>query len=108
MKRSKGSGGRRRQRLSPERRAELLAAFERSDLSAAAFAREQGIAYSTFCSWRQGRPAPAPEFIQVELAHRPVELVLELGSQARLRISSADQVELVASLLRHLNVASPC
>lgn len=36
-----------------ERRAELLAAFRQSGLTQTAFARREGIRYSTFCTWAQ-------------------------------------------------------
>lgn len=43
--------GRRRTPLA--RRAELLAAFRQSGLTQTAFARQEGIRYSTFCTWAQ-------------------------------------------------------
>lgn len=36
-----------------ERRAELLAAYRQSGLTQSAFARREGIRYSTFCTWVQ-------------------------------------------------------
>lgn len=36
-----------------ERRAELLAAYRQSGLTQSAFARREGIRYSTFCTWAQ-------------------------------------------------------
>src|SRR6266540_4240549 len=36
-----------------ERRAELLAAYRTSGLTQSAFARREGIRYSTFCTWAQ-------------------------------------------------------
>src|SRR5882724_1736738 len=36
-----------------ERRAELLAAYRASGLTQSAFARREGIRYSTFCTWAQ-------------------------------------------------------
>ncbi|MEY5027557.1 MAG: hypothetical protein RLZZ244_3085, partial [Verrucomicrobiota bacterium] len=39
--------------LSRERRAELLAEFERSPLSARAFAERVGVRHSTFAGWIQ-------------------------------------------------------
>lgn len=93
-------------------RAQLLAAFDRSGLSAAAFARKQGIHYTTFCGWRSRRSMtkPAPAFVQVELATPPTAdgLVVELGGNARLRIESARQIALAAQLLQHLNAARAC
>jgi transposase-like protein len=53
-----------RRRTPAERRAELLAAYRSSGLTQRAFARREGINYTTFCSWAQreraaGRLAPA-------------------------------------------------
>jgi transposase-like protein len=47
------------------RRAELLAAYRASGLTQSAFARREGITYSTFCTWaqaerRRGELPPAP------------------------------------------------
>lgn len=38
-----------------ERRAELLAEFRHSGLTQTAFARREGIRYSTFCTWAQAK-----------------------------------------------------
>ena len=88
----------RRRRLSRRelaRRARLLDAFERSGLSGAAFARQQGLTYTTFCGWRQQRAQAkiSPGFVQVELAGSPAAggLVIELGGPVRLRIETASQ-----------------
>lgn len=94
-----------RTRTSRSRRRQLLAAFERSGVSAAAFARQHGIAYTTFCSWRRRRPAkPAMAFAEVELLRpaTPEAIVVELGSQARVRLSSRGQLELAVCLLQRL------
>ena len=55
-----------RRRTPAERRAELLAAYRASGLTQSAFARREGIRYSTFCTWAQAErrsgglpPAPA-------------------------------------------------
>jgi hypothetical protein len=81
-------------------------------LSAAAFARQHHLHYPTFCNWRQrqGKPQPAPGFVQVELAPSaaPAELVLELGTMARVRITAAGQLELAARLLNALCAPTPC
>ena len=42
-----------RRRTPAERRAELLAAYRQSGLTQTAFARREGIRYSTFCTWAQ-------------------------------------------------------
>lgn len=102
----------RTQRTSVAERARLLAAFERSGLSAAAFARQHQLNYTTFCGWRHrhARLKAAPAFVQVELAAPPAAagLLVELGGHARLRITSAAQIALAAQLLHHLNAARPC
>ena len=81
-------------------------------MSAGAFARQQGLNYTTFCGWRQRRTQAkaSPEFVQVELANvpAPAELVIELFGSARLRLTSAGQIELAARLLQALNTPAPC
>ena len=110
MKTCNGSPRRRAARTGAAERAQLLAAFERSRLSAAAFARQHGIHYTTFCGWRQRRDKrPAlPAFVQVELPPPSVDLVIELGPQTRLRITSGSQIELAARLLQAFNASRPC
>jgi transposase-like protein len=112
MKISNGSSRRRWRRIGADQRAQLLAAFDRSGMSAAAFARQHGLYYTTFCGWRQRRAAakPSPGFVQVELPTpaAPVELVIDLNAQARLRISSAGQIELAVRLLQALNAKTAC
>lgn len=93
-------------------RTQLLAAFERSGLSAAAFARQHALNYTTFCGWRQrcGKADTLPAFVEVELPAAPeaTELVVEWGAQARLRIRCLGQIPLAVRLLQDLNVATPC
>ena len=112
MKRTKHSSPRRGARTRAARRAKLLAAFDRSGLSAAAFARQHGLTYTTFCGWRHRRAKtkPSPQFVQVELpaATAPAELVVELNAHARLRLTGANQLELAARLIKALNAATPC
>jgi transposase-like protein len=103
---------RRRRRTNPALRAELLAAFDRSGLSATIFARRHGIHYTTFCAWRaqRGQTKAAPAFVQVELSGAPAGagLIIELGGGARLRIESPAQIGLAAQLVQQLNAARPC
>jgi hypothetical protein len=100
-------------RSTSTQRAELLAAFDRSGLSAAAFARKHQLNYTTFCGWRHRRdrvkPA-APAFLEVEVAppDAPAELLIELGSSARLRIRCASQMELAARLIQTFNASAAC
>jgi hypothetical protein len=112
MKNPNGFARPRRGRTSPARRAQLLAAFERSGLSAADFARQQGLGYTTFCQWRQHRtkPPPGPTFVEVQLPEpaAPVEVWVEVGAYARLCLTSAAQLELAARLLHHLDTLPSC
>jgi hypothetical protein len=111
MKQNRVSQRRRAPRSNAVRRAELLAAFDGSGLSAADFARQQGIHYTTFCGWRQRRDRgkASPAFVQVELdpPASPPELVLEVGA-ARLRLVSVAQLPLAAGLLQLLQEGRPC
>ena len=52
----------------------------------------------------------SPGFVQVEIpeATPPVELVIELGATARLRLTSEAQIPLAARLLHACNVSRPC
>jgi hypothetical protein len=81
-------------------------------MSAAAFARQQGIGYTTFCGWRQRqtKAPPSPAFVEVEVAApaAAVELWIELGAHARLRLTSAAQVELAARLLHRCHALATC
>ncbi|MBE0540965.1 MAG: hypothetical protein IH623_06240 [Verrucomicrobia bacterium] len=113
MKSSKPCSRRRGARTRAARRAKLLVAFDRSGLSAAAFARQHGLTYTTFCGWRHRRAKakPSPSFVQVELATCapvPAELVIELDGRARMRVRSAAQIELAVRLLRALNPTTSC
>ena len=112
MKTCNGSPRRRAARTGAAQQAQLLAAFERSGLSASAFARQHGIHYTTFCGWRQRREQakPSPGFVQVELPEPapPVELVVELGGTVRLRLTAVAQIPLAARLLQTLNASRSC
>ena len=111
MKQNHVSPRRRAPRTDPARRTQLLAAFDRSRLSAAAFARQHGLHYTTFCGWRRrwDRSQASPAFVQVELAPPAPssELVIEVGA-ARLRLASAAQLPLAARLLQILQEGRPC
>ena len=111
MKRNGVFPRRRAPRTDAAQRAQLLAAFDRSGLSATEFARRHGVHYTTFSGWRQrrDRAKAAPAFVQVELASPapPSELVIEMGA-ARLRVVSPAQLPLAARLLQILQEGRPC
>ena len=112
MKTKKAFPQHRSARPDAARRAQLLGTFDRSGLSAAAFARQQGLNYTTFCGWRahRAKSQTTPAFVQVEVAAPapPVELVIEVGPHTRLRVRSEGQMVLAAQLLRHLNTPGAC
>lgn len=101
-----------RRQAAAERRQQLLEEFEGSGLSAAEFARQHGLNYTTFCGWRKHweRTKGLRSFVQVEVtpcAGAP-ELVIEAGSQVRMRISRSEQVPLAAALIEALNRPGAC
>lgn len=96
------------------RRRQIVAEYERSGLSIAEFARKHDIRYQTFYAWlaqSAGKPPRAAKpkvcFAEVELepASMSEPIVVELGRQARIRLSSAQQVGLAARLLKELEGA---
>jgi transposase-like protein len=107
MKSSNGSPRRHRKSTDPKRRAELLAAFDRSELTAASFARRHGIHYTTLYAWRR-RAKVSSGFVEVELPipASPVEVAVDLGPHARMRVSSIDQVDLAVRLIQAFNTAA--
>ena len=101
----------RSRRTNATERAKLLSAFDRSGLSAAAFARKHQINYTTFCGWRQRRDkSRAPDFVQVELLEPGAveDLIVEIGGDIRLRIGSAHQIALAAALLVRMGKEAAC
>jgi transposase-like protein len=116
-----------RVRVPKERREALLAEFERSGLSGAAFARMAGINYQTFANWRHqrreaiketGEMAPGASVVErtegagqpvrlfeafVEHGRRPsaldAGLAIELAAGARLVVETPAQLRLAAELL---------
>jgi len=124
-------------RVSAQRRAVLLDEFERCAVSAAEFAAQIGVKYSTFAHWRQMRehkqtgggdlafPGPAALLAAgSNSATRWVEAVVEangsggvasgpslkiaLPGGARLEISEAAQMKLATELLRALEGRGAC
>lgn len=97
-----------RVRRSTTQRAEILAAFDASGVSAAEFARLVGVKYPTLAGWlhRRGRPGNAPAVRFVEAAVPPPEALapveLELPGHVKLRLTGPAQVPLVVALLRGL------
>lgn len=100
-----------RVRTSKAQRRVILAQFENSGMSAAEFARRTGLKYSTFALWvqryrRTKRPERKSPLHLLEAVVAPTfpgsALPVQLPGGARLEIREADQVPLVAALLRAL------
>lgn len=104
-----------RVRTSQEQRRVILAEFARSGLSAAGFARQTGLKYSTFALWvqryrrtkRSGRKPPL-RLWEAVVAPAPAmsALLVQLPGGARVELREAGQVPLVAALVRALE--KPC
>ena len=103
-----------RVRTTKEQRRVILDEFERSGISAARFAQRAGVKYSTLAGWvqrnrqtkprRRGRPIRLLEAVVNSLPAPVLEtpLMLQLPGGARLELNAANQVPLVAALLRAL------
>lgn len=101
-----------RTRYTAQYKQEVVAAFESSSLSAPAYARQCGIKYPTFAAWiaarKRGEAKPArgnpPAFLVAEVAAATGDPALEvrLPGGAVARASDANQIRLLAVLLRQL------
>ena len=100
-----------RVRTSREQRRLILAEFERSGMSAAQFARQTGLKYSTLAYWvqhhrRRRRPARRSplRLLEAVVAPSPSAATLQvlLPGGARLEIREAGQVPLAAALVHAL------
>jgi len=95
---------------SEERRRELLAAYQTSGLTQVAFARREGVKYSTFTAWLQGRrraasrpsaAAPTPvRFIEASASAIGGGLEVTLPDGTRVCGASACEVAEVVRALR--------
>jgi len=98
-----------RVRTSKAQRRVILAQFEHSGMSAAQFARQTGLKYSTFALWvqryrrrqRLGRKAPL-RLLEAVVAPAPAmsALLLQLPGGVRVELREPSQIPLVAALLR--------
>ena len=91
-----------------ERRRQLLTMFGESGLTREAFARREGIRYTTFCTWVQreakaagrAKAAPAVRFAEVALPSSTVgSLEVRLADGTILR---GERIEALAALVRAL------
>lgn len=94
-----------------ERREELVAAWRQSGLTQAAFARREGVQYSTFASWVQearrhgGSAAPQAAKVRFAEAHVPgvastPKVEVHLSDGTVVRGTSAREVAMVVQALR--------
>lgn len=101
-----------RQHVPRERREQLLAAFRESGLTRRAFARREGIRYTTFCNWTQraakrGLAAPAALPVRFAEVALPAGLSASGGSGLEVRLADGTtvrggSVEELAALVRAL------
>ena len=104
-----------RVRTSKEQRRVILAEFACSGLSAAQFARQTGLKYSTFALWvqryrrtkRSGRQPPV-RLLEAVMTPTPslAAVLVQLPGGAQVEIHEASQISLVAALVRALE--KPC
>ncbi|HVT28835.1 MAG TPA: hypothetical protein VHE81_12545 [Lacipirellulaceae bacterium] len=93
-------------RITPaKRRDELVSAWRQSGMTQAAFARHEGINYTTFCSWVQQRGAEAGTKVQFAEMHVPVATTepaveVRLTDGTVIRGASAREVAAVVRALR--------
>ena len=100
-----------RTRYTRQYKHEVLEAYESSSLSAPAFARQCGIKYPTFAAWiaqrKHGEAKTDHEgsaflFAEVSTGTGGPALEVRLPGGAVARASDADQIRLLATLLRQL------
>lgn len=103
-----------RTRYTSQYQAEVLAAYQRSSLSAPVFAKQCGIKYPTFAAWIAARKAAdqttsrtaTPAFLVAEVATSAEcqggALEVHLPGGAIVRAADAEQIRLLAILLRQL------
>lgn len=108
-----------RNQYSQEYKSKVLAAFDQSGMSAAAFAEQCGIKYPTFASWvtkarkkndQQREPQNStqavtnPAFLIAEVSTQPesTSLQLEFPGGAILKITDSTQLPLATALLKYL------
>lgn len=112
------NGSRSRRRFSALQIQHWLDEFERSGLSAAAFARQHGLCYPVFCRWRKQRQAPVRRPVATQGRPRfqalPLDSLLAPGwaaeivlpDRATLRLSTQASGAWLAELLEALR--RPC
>ena len=100
-----------RTRYTRQYKHEVLEAYESSSLSAPAFAKQCGIKYPTFAAWiaqrKHGEATPDREgsaflFAEVSTGTSGPALEVHLPGGAVARATDADQIHLLAALLRQL------
>ena len=102
--------GRGHRLYSDERRRDLIVAYQSSGLTQVAFARREGIKYSTFTAWLQGRrratqsapaaPSAPVRFVEASMPAGWGSLEVTLPDGTRVRGASAREVAEVAQALR--------
>lgn len=92
-------------RITPEAEREaLVRAYEESGLTQKAFAKREGVKYSTFVSWvqerRRRRPEPKIGFAELTLPRAAVPLEVQLPDGTIIRSSNVEEVARLLRLVR--------
>jgi hypothetical protein len=111
-------------RTPPEKRAALLAEFDRSGMTGAQFARFSGVRYPTLMNWLQKRRKEArqkepsglqkpdhPRWLEARVegeASKPENIVVEMGGGVRMLVGSCRQAALAGELLRAMGLGRGC
>ena len=117
-----------RVRMPADRREAILDAFEQSGMSGQAFAKQIGVKYTTFATWRQKRQRkgdkyprkqpcrsapPQLTFVEAQIEQPTVKscegaLEVEASGGVKLFVRSQTDVALAVELIRSLNAAQSC
>jgi hypothetical protein len=102
-----------RPRYTQQYKDEVLAAYEASGMSGPAFAEHCGLKYPTFATWAAKRRRetgseagvePPQQFVLAEFDTAPAssELHIDLPGGSRARLTAANQIELLVTLIKSL------
>ena len=87
-----------------EERETLVQAYEKSGLTQKAFAKQEGVKYTTFVAWvqecRRRRPGPKVGFAELTLPRAAAALEVQLADGTIIRGSNVEEVARLLQLIR--------